>query len=243
MGPDGGGPVIEEALAYLTDPNAWWGRNGLVNLTWNHLRLSGAALLAAIVLAVPPALLLGHRHRGGLLAITLVNLSRALPTFAVIAFVLPVSYQLELGLGFWPTFVALVLLALPPVFVNAYTGVDQVDPAVVEAARGMGMRDVEVLRRVEVPAALPLLAAGVRVSAVQVVATTTLGTLVGYRCLGTPIIQGIAERDYGKVLAAAVVVAAVSLLTDAAFGALGRRLTPWTDTPTTEAKVSVQHAT
>lgn len=243
MGPIRGRAVIADALAYLTDADSWWGRNGLVNLTWNHLRLSGAALLAAILLAVPPALLLGHRHRGGLLVVTLVNLSRALPTFAVIAFVLPVSYQLDLGLGFWPTFVALVLLALPPVFVNAYTGVDGVDPAVVEAARGMGMQDAEVLRRVEVPAALPLLAAGVRVSAVQVVATTTLGTLVGYRCLGTPIIQGIAERDYGKVLAAAVVVAALSLATDAAFGALGRRLTPWAGSRAVDAEVGVQHAT
>lgn len=235
--------MIEDALGYLTDASSWWGRNGLVNLTWNHLRLSGAALLAAILLAVPPALALGHRHRGGLLAVTLVNLSRALPTFAVIAFVLPISYRLDLGLGFWPTFVALLLLALPPVFVNALTGVEGVERSVVEAARGMGMREREVLRRVEVPAALPLLAAGIRVSAVQVVATTTLGALVGFRSLGIPIIQGIAERDYGKVLAGAVVVAALSLLTDAAFGALGRRLTPWARSAPAAAETGIEHAT
>ncbi|MFP5322286.1 MAG: ABC transporter permease [Acidimicrobiia bacterium] len=234
--------MISDALAYLTDPDSWWGRSGLVRLTWNHVQLSAVALLAAVLIAVPPALLLGHRHRGGALAISLVNLSRALPTFAVIAFVLPLSYQLDLGFGFWPTFVALLLLALPPVFVNAFTGVDGVDPAVVEAARGMGMRDAEVLRRVELPAALPLLAAGVRVSAVQVVATTTLGTLVGFRSLGEPIIVGIASRDYGKVLAGAVVVAVLSLLTDAAFGALGRRLAPWSRERSTESRVSVQHA-
>jgi len=235
--------VIEDALSYLTDADSWWGRSGLVRLTWNHLRLSGAAVLAAVLLAVPPALLLGHRRRGGLFVLTLVNLSRALPTFAVIAFVLPLSYQYGFGLGFWPTFVALLLLGLPPVFVNAYTGVAEVDRAVVEAARGMGMREHELLARVEVPAAMPLLAAGVRVSAVQVVATTTLGALVGYRCLGTPIIQGIAERDYGKVLAGAVVVATVSLLTEAAFGAVGRRLTPWARDRSRETKASVQHAT
>lgn len=235
--------MIREALTYLADPDSWWGRNGLVNLTWNHLRLSAAALVAALVLAVPPALLLGHRHRGGLFAVTLVNLSRALPTFAVIAFVLPLSYRYGFGLGFWPTFVALLLLALPPIFVNAFVGVEGVDRAVVEAARGMGMRDGEVLRRVEVPAALPLIAAGVRVSAVQVVATTTLGALVGFRSLGIPIIQGIAQRDDGQVLAGAVVVAALSLLTDAVFGVLGRRLTPWARDRTTEAKASVQHAT
>jgi len=235
--------VIEEAWAYLTDADSWWGRSGLVNLTWNHLRLSGTALLVAVALAVPPAVLLGHRRRGGLLAVTLVNLSRALPTFAVIAFVFPLSLRYGFGLGFWPTFVALTLLALPPVFVNAYTGVAGVDPAVSEAARGMGMREREVLRRVELPAAMPLLAAGVRVSAVQVVATTTLGAWVGFRCLGTPINQGIAERDYGKVLAAGVIVAAVSLATDAGFGALGRRLTPWSRDRGREAKASVQHAT
>jgi len=235
--------MIEDAFTYLTDADSWWGRSGLANLVWNHLRLSGAAVLVAVLLAVPPALLLGHRHRGGLLALTLVNLSRALPTFAVIAFVLPLSYEFGFGLGFWPTFVALLLLGLPPIFVNAFTGVEEVDPAVVEAARGMGMRDREVLARVEVPAALPLLAAGVRVSAVQVVATTTLGTLVGFRCLGTPIIQGIAERDYGKVLAGAVLVAALSLLTDAAFGALGTRLIPWARDRGREARASVQHAT
>jgi len=235
--------VIRDALDYLADGDSWWGRNGLVNLTWNHLRLSLAVMLAATALAVPPALLLGHRHRGGLLAVTLVNLSRALPTFAVIAFVLPLSYRFGFGLGFWPTFVALLLLALPPIFVNAFTGVEGVDPAVVEAARGMGMRESEVLRRVEVPAALPLLAAGVRVSAVQVVATATLGALVGFRSLGIPIISGIAQRDYGKVLAGAVIVAAVSLLTDWAFGMLGRRLTPWARDLGAESKASVQHAT
>lgn len=235
--------MIQDALAYLSDADSWWGKSGLATLIWNHVRLSGAALVVAVALAVPPALLLGHRHRGGLLALSLVNVSRALPTFAVIAFVLPLSYQFGFGLGFWPTFVALLLLALPPIFVNAFTGVEEVEPAVVEAARGMGMRDLQVLRRVEVPASLPLLAAGIRVSAVQVVATTTLGALVGYRCLGTPIIQGIAERNHGKVLAGAVLVAALSLLSDAAFGVLGNRLAPWARDRGREAKASVQHAT
>jgi len=235
--------VIDEALDYLGDPASWWGRNGLARLTWDHLRLSLAALLAAIALALPPALALAHRRRGTVLAITLVNLSRALPTFAVMAFLFPLSLRYGFGLGFWPTFAPLVLLALPPIFVNAYVGVSGVGAGIVEAARGMGMADRDVLLRVELPAALPLLAAGIRVSAVQVVATTTLGALVGYRCLGTPILQAIATRSDGKLLVAALLVAAVSLLTDAAFGALGRRLTPWARDLGTEAKASVQHAT
>lgn len=243
MGPTGGDVVIQDALDYLTDSSSWWGRNGLVNLTWNHVRLSGAAVIAAVLAAIPPALYLGHRRRGGFLAITLVNLSRALPTFAVIAFVFPLSLQYGFGLGFWPTFVALFLLALPPIFVNAYTGVSEIDPGVVEAARAMGMREREVLRRVELPAALPLLVTGIRVSAVQVVATTTLGALVGFRCLGTPILQAIATRNDGQLIVAALLVAALSLLTEAAFGLVGRRLTPWAGLLATEAKASVQHAT
>jgi osmoprotectant transport system permease protein len=235
--------VIQDALDYLTDSGSWWGRNGLVNLTWNHMRLSGAAVLAAVVAAIPPALYLGHHRRGGFFAITLVNLSRALPTFAVIAFVFPLSLQYGFGLGFWPTFVALFLLALPPIFVNAYTGVSEIDRDVVEAARAMGMQEREVLRRVELPAAMPLLVTGIRVSAVQVVATTTLGALVGFRCLGTPILQAIATRNDGQLIVAALVVAALSLLTEAVLGLVGRRLTPWASTRATEAKASVQHAT
>ena len=234
--------MIQDALDYLTDADSWWGANGLVNLTWNHVRLSGAAVLAAMLAAIPPALYLGHHRRGGFLAITLVNLSRALPTFAVIAFVFPLSLRYGFGLGFWPTFVALFLLALPPIFVNAYTGVAEIDRNVVEAARAMGMRNREVLRRVELPAAMPLLVTGVRVSAVQVVATTTLGALVGFRCLGTPILQAIATRNDGQLIVAALVVAVLSLLTEAAFGLLGRRLTPWTSIRATESKVRVQQA-
>ncbi len=234
--------MIQDAIDYLTDSSSWWGRNGLVNLTWNHLRLSGTAVLAAVLVAIPPAVYLGHLRRGGLLAITLVNLSRALPTFAVIAFVFPLSLQYGFGLGFWPTFVALFLLALPPIFVNAYTGVSEIGRDVVEAARAMGMRERDVLRRVELPAALPLLVTGIRVSAVQVVATTTLGALVGFRCLGTPILQAIATRNDGQLIVAAVLVAVLSLLTEATFGVLGGRLTPWARSRTIETKTSVQHA-
>ncbi len=219
--------MLQEAFEYLTSSDSWWGRNGLVNLTWNHVRLSATAVLAAMIVAIPPALYLGHLRRGGFLAITLVNLGRAVPTFAVIAFVFPIALELGWGLGFWPTFPALFLLALPPIFVNVYTGVSEIDHDVVQAARAMGMREREVLTGVELPAAMPLIVTGVRVSAVQVVATTTLGALVGFRCLGTPILQAIATRNDGQLIAAALLVAALSLLTEAAFGIIGRRLTPW----------------
>lgn len=227
--------MLQDAFDYLTSESSWWGRNGLVSLTWNHVRLSMTAVVAAMVVAIPPAVWLGHLRRGGAFAITLVNLSRAVPTFAIIALVFPLSLQYGFGLGFWPTFVALFLLALPPIFVNAYTGVSGIDRSTVDAARAMGMREREVLFGVELPAALPLVATGVRVSAVQVVATTTLGALVGFRCLGTPILQAIATRDDGKLFAAALVVATLSLATEAVFGLVARRLSPWTRPPDARA--------
>ena len=229
--------MLQEAFDYLADPDSWWGRNGLATLTWNHVRLSLAAVVAAVAAALPPALWLGHRRRGSLLAVSLVNIGRAVPTFAVIALVFPLSLQYGFGLGFWPTFVALFVLALPPIFVNAFIGVSEVDRGIVEAARGMGMRGREVLLGVELPAALPLVATGIRISAVQVVATTTLGALVGFRCLGTPILQAIATRNNGQLVAAALVVAALSLLTEALFGTVARRLSPWSRPDVAAARV------
>ena len=220
--------MLQEAWDYLTTGASWTGRDGLITLTSAHVRLSLAAVLAAAAVAIPPALWLGHRRRGGAAVVTVVNISRAIPTFAVIALVLPLSLQWGFGLGFWPTFVALFLLALPPIFVNSYLGITEVDAGTVESARAMGMRDLQVLRSVELPAALPLVATGLRISAVQVVATTTLGALVGYRCLGTPILQALATRNDGKLVAGALLVALLSLATEAIFAAAARRLTPWT---------------
>ena len=216
---------------YLGDSENWWGPNGLLPLTWAHVKLSVASLLAACVIGIPPALVLGHAKRGGLLAVSVVNVGRALPTFGIVALLFPFSLRYGFGLGFWPTFVALVLLALPPLFTNSYTGVRTVAPEVVQAAEGMGMRPAEVLRRVEMPAALPLIVTGVRVSAVQVVATATLGALVGYRCLGTLIITGSQTASQrGALYAGALFVAVLSIVTELCFSRLGRRLTPWSET-------------
>ena len=234
--------MLQEAIDYLTVSDSWWGRNGLVTLLWNHVRLSLFTVVAAMAAAIPPALWFGHRRRGGTAAVTIVNLSRAVPTFAIIALVFPFSLRYGFGLGFWPTFVALFFLALPPIFVNTFTGVAEVDRNVVEAARAMGMREREVLLDVELPAAMPLLATGVRISAVQVVATTTIGALVGFRCLGSPILQGLATRDYGRVIVAATIVAVLSLLTELLFALLARRLSPWSRADVSAARVRTPRA-
>jgi osmoprotectant transport system permease protein len=221
------GEAWRQMWDWLGSDDAWTGRTGLPSLLWAHIQLSLAALAVAAVVALPLAAWLGHVRRGALVAVSIVNIGRAVPTFGVIALVFPFSLRWGFGLGFWPTMVALVLLAIPPIFTNTYTGVRDVPDDAVEAARGMGMRPGELLRKVEVPVALPLILTGLRVSAVQVVATATLGALVGYRCLGTHIVSGFQLADKGPLLASAILVALLALLADALFALLQRLLVPW----------------
>jgi osmoprotectant transport system permease protein len=232
--------ILRQMWDYLSSDAAWSGNRGLPALIWAHVKLSALAVVVAAVVAIPPAVALGHIRRGGLLAVSIVNVGRALPTFAIIVLILPFSLRYGFGLGFWPTLVALVLLAIPPIFTNAYTGVRDVPPDAVEAARGMGMRAGELVRKVEVPVAWPLIITGLRVSAVQVVATATLGALVGYRNLGTPIITGFAQPSQrGELLAAAITVILLALLTDAVFALAERRLVPWRRPAGRQADVTV----
>ncbi|MDQ3145422.1 MAG: ABC transporter permease [Actinomycetota bacterium] len=218
---------MNELFDYLSTADNWWGRQGIVRALYDHVRLSGLATLIAVVIAVPPAVVLGHARRGGFLAVSVVNIGRAMPSFAILALVFPLSLRYGFGLGFWPTAVALVLLAVPPIFTNAYTGVRDVDPGVVGAATGMGMSARQVLAQVEVPNAVPLIVTGVRIAAVQVVATATLGALFGFGGLGALITKGYAQQDNGKLLTGALFVALLAVVTEVAFGALERRLTPW----------------
>jgi osmoprotectant transport system permease protein len=208
--------ALRQMWEYLTTDAAWSGRNGIPALTWAHIQLSAAAVLVATVVAVPSAIVLGHLRRGSFLAVSVVNVGRAIPSFAVMALVLPFALRYGFGLGFWPTMVALVLLALPPIFTNTYTGVRDAPADAVEAARGMGMRAGELMRRVEVPSAAPLILTGLRVSAVQVIATATLGALVGYT-----------SPDKGPMLAGAFAVILVALVTDGLFVVAQRVLVPW----------------
>jgi osmoprotectant transport system permease protein len=218
---------LRQMWDYLGSDAAWSGRNGLPALMWAHVRISLVAILIAAVVAVPAGVFLGHVRRGAFVAVSVVNIGRAIPSFAILALLLPLSLRYGFGLGFWPTIVALVLLAIPPIFTNTYTGVRDVPEDAVEAARGMGMRGGELVRRVEVPVATPLILTGLRVSAVQVVATATLGALVGYRNLGTPIVSGFTSPNKGPLLAGAIAVALLALITDAFFVVADRRLVPW----------------
>lgn len=204
-----------DALRFIADH-----RGLLWDKTVEHLWLSGRAIAIAIVIAVPLGIWLGHRHRGSFLAINLSNVGRALPSLAIIAICLAF-----LGLGDANTIVALVVLAAPPMLTNAYVGVDGVDRDAVDAARGMGMSEGRILREVELPLAIPLVFAGLRTAAVYVVATATLAAVAGGGGLGE-IIFNQASYGFDGVLAGAICVALLALLTEGAFAALQRLVTP-----------------
>jgi osmoprotectant transport system permease protein len=220
--------ALREFWTFVTTAENYWGNRGIAIRVWDHLRLSGFSLLAASVLALPPAIYLGHIKRGGVGAVWIVNMGRAIPSFALIVLIFPISLRYGFGLGFWPTAFALILLAIPPIFTNAFTGVRDVDAGIVEAARGMGMQGRDVVWGVEIPAALPLIITGLRVSAVQVVATATLGAYVGFGGLGAFIVEGFAIQDDAKLLTGAILVALVVFVVELVFGWLQRHFTPWT---------------
>jgi len=230
---------LRQMWEYLQSDAAWSGRNGLPSLAWAHVKVSLLAVVLAGLVAVPAGIVLGHVRRGALVAVSVVNIGRAVPSFAILALLLPFSLRYGFGLGFWPTIVALVLLAIPPIFTNTYTGVRDVPDEAVEAARGMGMRAGELVRRVEVPVAVPLIVTGLRVSTVQVLATATLGALVGYRNLGTPIVTGFTSPDKGPMLAGALAVALLDLATDGLFAVAARVLVPWRRPPRRDADATV----
>ncbi len=212
---------------YVTTSANWSGTRGIGHRTTEHLRLSFSATAAAAVIALPIATWLGHVRRGGFAAQSVVNIGRAIPSLAVLALLFPLSLQYGFGLGFWPTFAALVILAVPPIFTNAYAGVRSVDPSVVEASLGMGMKPSELLLRVEVPGALGLILTGVRIAALQVIATATLGAYVGFNGLGSFINEGFSQRDDAKLLTGALTVAVCALTVDLIFGVAARRAMPW----------------
>ena len=207
--------VFAESFDFIVDR-----RELLLDKTWEHVLLSGAALAVSIAVAVPLGVVLGHLHRGSFVAVNLANVGRALPTLVVIA----VGFTF-LGLGFTNVMVALVVLAVPPILTNAYVAVDQVDPDAVEAARGMGMTPSQVLRRVELPLALPLLFAGIRTAVVFVIATATIAAIAGGGGLGEILANQAAYRVEGLV-GAAICVSVLALAADAAVGVVQRWVTP-----------------
>jgi osmoprotectant transport system permease protein len=207
--------VFVDALDFVVDE-----RSLILDKTWEHLQLSAAGLVIAIVLALPLGTWLGHLHRGSFVAVNVANIGRALPSLAVIA--IGIAF---LGVGFTNIALALVVLAVPPMLTNAYVAMDGVEADAVEAARGMGMTGWQIVQRVELPLALPLIFAGIRTAVVFVIATATIAAVAGGGGLGDIIVN---QAQYGLegVVGAAICVSVLALAADFLLGLVQRLLTP-----------------
>jgi osmoprotectant transport system permease protein len=215
---------LSQVAAWFTDPANWSGANSIPTRLWEHVSLSAAALLVGLAIALPAGLYIGHTRRGARLVVAVSNVGRAVPSLGWLGIVYPITTLLfqRAGIGFLPAVVALIALAIPPIVVNTYAGLSEVDDDLREAGRGMGMTGLQLLGRVEVPVALPVILAGVRSAAVAVVATATLAALVGGGTLGQFIVQGLFLNDQVRVFGAATIVALLAIATELAFAWLQR---------------------
>ncbi|MCJ8504131.1 ABC transporter permease subunit [Kocuria flava] len=209
--------LVDAALAWLTDPDSWSGSGGIPARLGEHLLYSGLTLLAALAVAVPVGLWVGHTGRGSGVVVGLAGALRALPTLGLLTL-----FTLLLGLGLVPPLLALVLMAIPPVLTSAYAGVANVSPALKDAGAAMGMTSRQVLTRVELPNALPVLLGGIRNAALQVVATVTVVAYINLGGLGRYLIDGLAVRDYSRMLGAVLLVAVLALAVDAVLALIQR---------------------
>jgi osmoprotectant transport system permease protein len=210
---------LGRVLEWFTTSAHWHGSGGVPQRLLEHARLSGASVGLAILVALPIGLTLGHLRRGGMVAVNVANIGRAVPSFALL-----VLAQNLFGIGFRPAFVALVALAIPPIVTNTFIGVRDVDSDIREAARGMGMSGLQILRGVELPLAAPLVIAGIRTAAVNVVATATLAAIIAGGGLGRFIVDGLAQRDTPQAFAGALLVALMAVMTELLLGVVQRRL-------------------
>src|SRR3954463_12546703 len=215
---------LSGVVAWFQDPAHWQGPTGVPQRLLDHVGFSAAALGIACLLAIPLALWLGHVRRGGGLAVNVSNVARAVPTYAVL--VLLVLAPDPFGLSTLSILLALVVFAIPPVLTNTYIGVREVDPATVDAARGMGMTGPQVLAKVELPMATSLLMGGVRLAAVQVIATATIAALVAGGGLGAIITDGFGTQDQAEVVAGALCVLVLALSVEGGMALLQKRLDP-----------------
>jgi osmoprotectant transport system permease protein len=216
---------VSETLAFLTNADSWSGPNGIPARLTEHIELSLAVLVVAVLIAMPVGLYIGHTRRATSLAVGLANIGRAIPTFAMMGILLPFTQAFDPALGFtlYPTLLAMIILAIPPILVNTYAGVSEVDRDLVEAARGMGFLGGQILRDIEIPLAFPVILGGVRSASVQVIATTTLGAILAGGGLGRFIIDGIAQNDDGMLYGGVVLVAALAMLSELLLSRIQRR--------------------
>jgi osmoprotectant transport system permease protein len=218
---------MNEVIAWLTDPASWAGEAGIPFRLLEHVAIAAASIATATLIALPVGLWIGHTGRGATFAINVANIGRAVPSYAVIVIILPLSLGLsrDLGLNVIPTFVAMVLLAIPPILVSAYAGLRAVDRDLVEAARGQGMREREILTGVEVPLGAPVIVGGFRTAVLNVIATATIGAVLGFGGLGRFILDGRLRglSGTGELIGGAILVAVLAVGVDLLLALVQRR--------------------
>ena len=219
--------TLGDVFDWLTNADSWRGSSGISHRLFEHARYTLAATIAALVIAGPLAAWLGHKRRFGTLAMNIANVGQTLPTFAILVLVVQ-----AVGTGDAPVvgplalFLAMTLLAIPPIFTNVYTGIANVDDAYRDAARGLGMTTRQQLMLAEIPIAAPLLITGIRIAVVQVIATATIGAYAGTGGLGRFIIDGFALQDYPQVFGGALLVAVLAIVGDRLLVVVERHFTP-----------------
>jgi osmoprotectant transport system permease protein len=207
--------VLNTIGTWLTDPAHWTGPNGIPQRILEHLIYSGISLLIAMLIAIPLGVVVGHSGRAKW-AVSLANSLRAVPTLGLLfAFSLWLGPKIASNLAFIiPSVIVLLLLAVPPILSGTYAGIQGVDPAARDAAKGMGMRGGEVLRKVELPCSLPLMLSGIRSATLQVIATATIAASISLGGLGRYLIDGLSVSDYAEMASGAILVAVLALLMD-----------------------------
>lgn len=210
--------ILSDTVSYLTTGSNWSGTadvDGLGLLIGQHLEYTVIAVAIAAVIAVPLGLLVGHTGKGEVVVVGLVNVMRSLPTLGLL-----LLFILWMGLGLTPTMIALILLGIPPMLAGAYSGVANVDRVVVDASRAMGLGELQVLLRVELPNALPLILGGLRNATLQIVATAAIAAYAGLGGLGRPIFDGLATYDYPPMIAGSLLVTVLALILDSLLAGL-----------------------
>lgn len=243
---------MNELIDWLSNPASWQGAAGIPNRLFEHVWISVVSITAATLVALPVGLYIGHTGRAANLAINIASIGRAVPSYAILVMVLPVSlalapvlgYSPKLGLNFIPTFTAMVLLAIPPILVNVYAGLRSIDRDLVEAARGMGMKESQILRDIEVPLAASVILGGFRTATLNVIATATIGAVVGFGGLGRFILDGRSRgiQGTGELLGGAILVGALAIGVDLVLAGLQRFLAARAARASTRAPVPVRAA-
>ncbi|MEX3599055.1 ABC transporter permease [Kocuria sp. WRN011] len=212
--------LIDQAIEFLTDPTNWTGAASIPQRMLEHLGYTALTMAIALIIAVPLGLWVGHTGRGSGVVVGITGALRSLPTLGLLTL-----FTLLMGLGLMPPILALVLLAIPPILSGTYSGIASVNPALVDGARAMGMTERQTLTRVEIPVALPVILGGIRNAALQVLATVTIVAYINLGGLGRYLIDGLAVRDYSRMLASVVLVAVLALAADAILALIQRLVT------------------